>query len=141
MNVMYGKNKEPQITFIILYKNNDKYFINFGYIYHYSDNDGYGYYNFGYDYKIIETIQLENNIYKTIYTEINMTFGSIFIEYDIIKKDDYNDNYNDNHYDEYSSIEKEDDVIIYKLENDNLFFINNTEKNNYINTHIDYIDN
>jgi hypothetical protein len=48
--------------------------------------------------------------------------------------------YNDN-YDEYSSIEKEDDVIIYKLENDNLFFINNTEKNNYINTHIEYIDN
>ena len=39
--VMYDKNEEPQITFIILYKNNDKYFINFGYIYHYSDNDGY----------------------------------------------------------------------------------------------------
>ena len=139
ITVMYGENEEPQITFIILYKNNNKYFIDFGYTYRHGDNDGYGYYDFGYNYKIKETIELENKIYETLYTEISGYFGSVFIEYYIIKKDDFDSD--DTDYNEYIIIKKDDNVIIYKLENDNIFFINNTEKNNYVNSFIEYIDN
>jgi hypothetical protein len=134
--LMYSENEEPQITFIILYKNNHNYFIDIGYVFHYSDNDGYGVYDYGYSYKIERTINLENDIYNKMYMIIIEHFGSIHIEYDFINKCDFNND--SSYYDDYTIINKEDEFIIYKIYSDDIFFINNIEKNNFVNTYIEY---
>ena len=118
----YGKNEEPNITFIILYKSNGSYFIDIG----------YGSYNFGYSYKIKETIELQNNIYETLFEKIIYHFGYVFNDYETIDDELFNEN---DLCEGYDFIKNNNQVIIYKLD-DNIFYINNFEKNNLVDVSI-----
>lgn len=134
--LMYGDNEDPKITFVILYKSNisDLNIIDIGYIYKFGDYDGHRRYDFGYRYKIKEIIKLENNVYETLTKKIKKHFGYVFTKYEIIEGDIFDEETDICDGDSFIRINR--NVIIYQL-NNNIYFINEIEKNNLVNVCID----
>ena len=70
---------EPKITFYVFYKYEEKFFIDFGYVYESVDTeDSRNLYTFGYNYRVIEKIELKQKDKHQELIEIIKKYSDIF---------------------------------------------------------------
>jgi hypothetical protein len=118
---MYGDNDDPESTFIIFYKDNNKYFIDAGYCYEYGDYEHGRFYSFGYNHEIKQKIKLEDNAYLHLFNELKHS-----IDYTILNEDECVA-------DSYNFITINNITIVYEIHED-INFANESEKTKFIET-------
>lgn len=128
---MYKNNEIPNPTFFIFHIIYNKYYLDIGYLYEYGDNDHNKYNSFGYYSEITDKIEIIGDKYLEFLKHIDKytyIFGN-YVDYEIINKNEYIPD------EEYSIITQNDNIIMYKYDI-NLYFINDTEKINFIKAYI-----